>query len=209
MAILFGHKKQGKSQLLFFLMKLLQGLGEPVVYVDKSIIPHGSDSAVSDLQRKQWCVNLWQSEIEGLFEGGATESSLKAKLDMFAGSGEINHFQSFFKQLELVADGRRVWLLVDEVGRFMQYEKKTNNVLITFPAEQDRTPFHWITTGSIGMGEFVSGRRRRDFVWDLPVFSWAESLEFAQKLAAAFGLDGPLDTAETSGARTSDPVMVG
>ena len=33
LAIVFGHKKQGKSQLLFFLMKLLQRLGEPVVHV--------------------------------------------------------------------------------------------------------------------------------------------------------------------------------
>lgn len=37
LAIIFGHKKQGKSQLLFFLMKLLQSLGEPVVYLDNSI----------------------------------------------------------------------------------------------------------------------------------------------------------------------------
>ena len=33
LAIVFGHKKQGKFQLLFFLMKLLQRLNEPVVHV--------------------------------------------------------------------------------------------------------------------------------------------------------------------------------
>jgi polynucleotide 5'-kinase involved in rRNA processing len=33
-AVVFGHKNQGKTQFLFFLTKLLQALGEGVVYLD-------------------------------------------------------------------------------------------------------------------------------------------------------------------------------
>jgi polynucleotide 5'-kinase involved in rRNA processing len=38
-AVIFGHKNQGKTQFLFFLVKLLQALGEGVVYLDVDISP--------------------------------------------------------------------------------------------------------------------------------------------------------------------------
>jgi hypothetical protein len=38
-AVVYGHKHQGKSQFLFFLVQLLQELGEVVIYLDKSILP--------------------------------------------------------------------------------------------------------------------------------------------------------------------------
>ncbi len=37
--VVYGHKAQGKTQFLFFVFKLLQAMGEKVLFLDKTIMP--------------------------------------------------------------------------------------------------------------------------------------------------------------------------
>ena len=44
--VVYGHKAQGKTQFLFFLFKLLQVMGEKVLFLDKTIMPLEDDNEI-------------------------------------------------------------------------------------------------------------------------------------------------------------------
>jgi hypothetical protein len=188
LAIIFAHKKQGKSQLLFFLMKLLQALGEPVILVDKSIIPKVENRPVEEAE---WCLGWWFDPFAAWLgkqgEGDQVVKEVKDSLETYKESRLANHFYDFFLALKKLARKHRIWLLADEVGKFFQ-EPGSKVKLLDFPTEQDPTPFLWILTGSIGIGEFVARRHLRPFVWDIPVFDKEQSHTFTLKLAEALNL---------------------
>ena len=64
-SVLFGHKNQGKSQFLFFLFRLLQELGEYVVYLDKTIVPAEIENGtyVMDSEDPDYCVKYWMKSF--------------------------------------------------------------------------------------------------------------------------------------------------
>jgi hypothetical protein len=42
--VVYGHKCQGKTQFLFFVFKLLQAVGEKVLFLDRTALPDLSQS---------------------------------------------------------------------------------------------------------------------------------------------------------------------
>ena len=62
-SIIVGHKNQGKSQYIYFLMMLLQQLGEIVLFLDDTVLR--TKGLVSDAigEEKKFCIKLWQKSF--------------------------------------------------------------------------------------------------------------------------------------------------
>eukprot|EP00978_Attheya_sp_CCMP212_P024948 scaffold79290_cov41-Attheya_sp.AAC.4 len=208
-AVVFGHKNQGKTQFLFFLIKMLQALGEGVVYLDPKVAPVAEDKVTAEWlteKARQLDTNLaeWKGpfvaflrkyEATGLGawtkswfvaqDPVAVEASKAARaLDVFATEGAPTHFMEF--QIALFnfvkASKMRVWMIVDKA---IKYDSRFK---IPWPQEQETDFFHFIMTGSIGIHDFVSMHGLSSWVWDLPVFTPQEAAAFALKLATALEL---------------------
>jgi hypothetical protein len=64
-AAVFGHKKQGKTQFLFFLTKLLQALGEGVVYLEpKATVKKLSFATEKPAEILQENLAIWRTDFE-------------------------------------------------------------------------------------------------------------------------------------------------
>jgi hypothetical protein len=172
-AVVYGHKAQGKTQFLFFVFKLLQAMGEKVIFLDKTILPLDYDELVF-VKNQKFCGNWWSESF--LQIGGIVKNSLKAFYD----DNLPRSFGKFLKALMefSISSGLRVWIIVDEVVLFDDFP-------IQLPSEQDLGSFHWVITGSAGIGSWVSQRHLETHLFDLHLFTKEECLALALKLCDA------------------------
>ena len=56
------------------------------------------------------------------------------------------------------------------------------NFKIDLPEEQALGPFKWIVTGSAGIGSWVAKRNLGKLVFDLPLFTKQQCVDFTSKL---------------------------
>eukprot|EP00475_Leptophrys_vorax_P016991 TRINITY_DN2349_c0_g1_i7.p1 TRINITY_DN2349_c0_g1~~TRINITY_DN2349_c0_g1_i7.p1 ORF type:complete len:644 (+),score=147.85 TRINITY_DN2349_c0_g1_i7:80-2011(+) len=187
-SVVYGHKAQGKTQFLFFLFKLLQAMGEKVMFLDKTIIPLEYNNQVG-IKASKFCGHLWRKEF---FE---IDAHVKDALDKFYQDAHPESFGEFLFALweHTLSSGNRIWIIVDEVVLFEKFP-------IRLPEEQDLGPFNWIVTGSAGIGSWVAKKHLEKLVFDLPLFTKEECFEFANNLCnsldinLATGIDGvPLE----------------
>jgi hypothetical protein len=145
-AVVYGHKAQGKTQFLFFVFKLLQAMGEKVIFLDKTILPLDYDELVF-VKNQKFCGNWWRESF--LQIGGIVKNSLEAFYD----DALPRSFGKFLKALMefSISSGLRVWIIVDEVVLFDDFP-------IQLPSEQDLGSFHWVITVSAGIGSWVLQR---------------------------------------------------
>jgi hypothetical protein len=185
-AVIFGHKNQGKTQFLFFLVKLLQALGEGVVYLDLDISPPAeigaavtaewlheeSENAVENL-------NVWGKQFTAFLQNKGEEATdVQTKLEAFSNSPTPMAFKLFIKTLTTFTkdNGGRVWMMADEAAKY------DTRFRIPWPQEQKADVFHFVFTGSKGIASFVTNRSLHKWVWDLPVFSVEEVATHALQL---------------------------
>ncbi len=76
----------------------------------------------------------------------------------------------------------RIWIIIDEVVLF-------ENFPIQLPEDQNLGPFKWIVTGSAGIGSWVAKRHLNKIVFDLPLFTKEECVDFANKLCESLGIN--------------------
>jgi len=181
--VVYGHKVQGKTQFLFFVFKLLQAMGEKVLFLDKTVFPLKCDGKV-DLDGSTFCGNLWKDSFQ-------IEGTLKTSLDKFYEDALPKSFGKFIRALRQYArkSGTRVWIIVDDVVLF-------ENFPIDLPEEQNRGPFNWIVTGSAGIYSWVSKKHLEKLVFHLPLFTKEECFDFANSICNSLdinlekGIDG-------------------
>ena len=181
-AVVFGHKNQGKTQFLYFLTRLLQALGEGVVYLDKTITPEGEGEGVWT-EDPYCCVSEWHQLLLGfLKQQGQTAVIATAALEQYVQSGTIKDFRALFRLLErLRHTDVRVWMIVDEAAA----DQIQQQIPWVLPEDQKVALFNFIITGSVGIATLVSKRHLGKWCWDLPMFTPAEASRFAVDLHAA------------------------
>jgi len=174
--VVYGHKVQGKTQFLFFVFKLLQAMGEKVMFLDKSVLPSKSDREV-ELDGSKFCGNLWKVSFQ-------IEGTVKTSLDKFYEDALPKSFGKFIRALRQYArkSGTRVWIIVDDVVLF-------ENFPIDLPEEHGRGPFNWIVTGSAGIYSWVSKKHLEKLVFHLPLFTKEECFDFANSLGNSLGIN--------------------
>lgn len=174
-SVVYGHKAQGKTQFLFFLFRLLQAMGERVLFLDRTIMPLEEDGSV-DISDEKFCGHLWSDDFSPI--GG----EVKKCLESFFADALPATFGRFLAALRKHTrrPGDRIWIVIDEVVLFEKF-------LIRLPEEQDLGPFNWIVTGSAGIGSWVGKRHLEKRVFDLPLFTKEECLGFANNLCSALG----------------------
>jgi hypothetical protein len=177
-SVVYGHKAQGKTQFLFFVFKLLQAMGEKVIFLDKTALTLKSSKKV-DISSSKFCGNLWKDEFLKI-----SDINVQSSLETFYKDALPESFgEFFFAVLQYIrSSGNVIWIVVDEAVSF-------ENFPIDLPEEQNLGPFNWILTGSAGIGSWVSKRHLEKRVFDLPLFTAKECFEFAQKLCSSLGLD--------------------
>lgn len=165
--VVFGHKNHGKSQFLFFLVQFLKSCGELVLYLDKSILPKKGKELYN--VSFDTCVQYWKKDFDNIAE-------VKKQLQKFLSERTQSSFaDSFLTALEEFAKNNRVWIIVDEVTSFED--------IMPLPEEQEKSPFHWVITGSVGLSSFVAKQHLKRWVFNLPRFTSQESADFALKLS--------------------------
>ena len=176
-SVVYGHKSQGKTQFLFFLFKLLQAMGEKVLFLDKTIMPAKRSEKIH-ISKPTFCGRLWRDDFVQL-GGSVTET-----LNLFFQDADPKSFGAFLDALVLSTEdsGPRIWIIVDEVVLF-------ENFPIDLPEEQDLGPFNWIVTGSAGIGSWVAKRHLEKLVFDLPLFTKEECWDFANSLCNSLGIN--------------------
>jgi hypothetical protein len=199
-AVAFGHKHQGKTQFLFFITKLLQALGEGVVYLDKSIAPE-VDGDEAKVYVTDFCPHMWQTELTTFLGGKEGAAAVVGALEQFAEDGLPMSFKKFHDKLSrlIVATGTRVWLIVDEAA-----SEELVPFRFVLPEEQKKDIFHSIITGSVGIASLVSNRHLDKWTWDLPLFSPLEAAQLAVKLIAAKQPDNNVDLWDALGIKKSE-----
>jgi len=177
--VVYGHKAQGKTQFLYFVFKLLQAMGEKVLFLDRTLLPIEFDGTVN-IKSKKFCGHLWRDTFLQM------EGEVKTCLDQFYHDALPSSFGKFLKVLLELSQPSitvtRVWIIVDEVVLFDKFP-------IKFPEEQDLGPFKWIITGSAGIGSWVAKRHLEKFVFDLPLFEKDECLEFTISLSSILNIN--------------------
>ena len=176
-SVVYGHKAQGKTQFLFFVFKLLQAMGEKVLFLDKTIMPLDEDDDI-DIDSAKFCGHLWKDSFLQM------NGSVKTSLNKFYEDGRPESFGKFIKALRqnVRNNGTRIWIIVDEVVLFEKFP-------ISLPEEQDLGPFNWIVTGSAGIGSWVAKRHLEKLVFDLPLFTNDECLGFANRLCSELNVN--------------------
>ncbi len=171
-SVVVGHKAQGKTQFLFFVFKLLQAMGEKVLFLDRTLLPT-KERMKTDVRNRKFCGHFWKNDFLSI-----TENEVKDKLDTFLDDRAPKSFGAFVVSLKAFtrSTGTRVWVIIDDVVLF-------ENFNITLPDEQAFGSFHWIMTGSAGLGSWVGNRHLENMVFDLPMFTKQECLDFALKLS--------------------------
>ena len=173
--VVYGHKAQGKTQFLFFVFKLLQAMGEKVLYLDRTVLPLKTSGRIK-VSGTKFCGRLWRDALQ--IEGDVGNALSNFFVDALADS-----FGKFFDALIEYTEntGTRIWIIVDEVVLFEDFN-------IALPEEQDLGPFKWIVTGSAGIGSWVSKRHLEKQVFDLPRFTPEQCFDFASKLCSCLGI---------------------
>lgn len=176
-SVVYGHKAHGKTQFLFFLFKLLQAMGQKVLFLDKTIMPSKRSGKI-DINNSKFCGLFWKAAISNI------EDSVNSALDVLFRDADPRSFGEFLDSLVVFTrkTGKRIWIIVDEVVLF-------ENFPIDLPEEQDLGPFNWIVTGSAGIGSWVSKRHLEKLVLDLPLFTKEECFEFAINLCNSLGIN--------------------
>jgi hypothetical protein len=215
-AVIFGHKFQGKTQFLFFLAKLLQELGEGVLFLDPSIAPPDNfdETKVED---QFCCLHEWKTQLNEFLNKHAehhqeaVDKATKA-LEEFAKGGQPKCFAAFWTALEKFkgATGARIWMLIDEAPNdaFVPVAKGGRGFPVVLPEEQVRSEFHFVVTGSSGMAQFVADRNLKNWVWDLPLFVAPEAAKFAQHLADELKFPDSFDLWDAVGAKKGGDASV-
>jgi hypothetical protein len=185
-AVVFGHKNHGKTQFLFFLLRVLQEMGEYVVYFDKTIIPVKRDKETNmlmiDSSHSQYCVKYWRDQLCNKM----LTDELKSRIDEFDEVASLSNFREFMQELKKYSRSskQRVWVIVDEVPAL---DKEYDSIpLLELPEEQMDSPFNFIVTGSAGMGKWVGDQHLEKSVFDLPPFTKEEGMKFASSLLKSF-----------------------
>ena len=158
-SVVYGHKAQGKTQFLFFVFKLLQAVGEKVMFLDRTMLPFESAGEINTFSA-EFCGRLWRDSFQ-------IEGEVGNALNKFYDNALLKSFGKFILALYKYAEANpqtRIWITIDDVVLF---EK-----LIRLPEEQDLGPFKWIVTGSAGIGSWVDERHLEELVFDLPLFSY-------------------------------------
>ena len=191
-AVVYGHKAVGKTQLLFFVFKLLQAMGEKVMFLDRTILP--AESNKIEIDSDMFCGNQWKDSFQ-------IEGPVKTALNKFLEDAHLKSFQDFFFELRKYARSTqstgttqstrnsqspqssktRVWVIVDEVVLFKN--------VIKLPEEQDFGPFKWLVTGSAGIGSWVFTQHLEKLLVDLPTFTEKECYDFANKLCKSMRIN--------------------
>jgi hypothetical protein len=174
--VVYGHKAQGKTQFLFFVFKLLQAMGEKVLFLDRTILPFNNEV---DIHSRKFCGHLWRAQFQQI-----DHPTLGETLDKFYKDPQGASVGAFLGALSKYTEstGARVWIIIDEVVLF-------ENFPLRLPEEQDRGPFNWIVTGSAGIGSWVANKHLQNIVFDLPLFSKEECLDFAQKFCMSLNMN--------------------
>jgi hypothetical protein len=217
--VIVGHKNQGKSQFLYFLMKVLQQLGEIVVFLDETVLPKEGREGVAISKGHEFAVKFWQESFnENLDACQSPETNkaigeIKKSLTQFAKNVKPKSFKNFHSTLWQFAQamldkrdqGKRVWVLIDEVTKLEE-----SKFPIGMPEEQRESPFNYIVTGSLGIATFIQKKHLGHFVWDLPTFAQEQTGTFARKLSESIkvnlfeALDIPaIKTDDTAGSSAS------
>jgi hypothetical protein len=94
-------------------------------------------------------------------------------------------FGGFIDDLYNYTNGNhRIWLILDKAVEF-----SNKHFPVDLPEEQTQSPFHWIVTGSAGIGPWVAKRHLDKCIFDLPLFSPDETFDFATKLSSHVHVD--------------------
>ena len=139
-----------------------------MIFLDKTILPDEETGEIS-------CevVDMWKDNLSKNLD---SSHELFISLETLLEKQTAKYFGIFLKYLKKFAvSEHRVWIIVDEVVEFSKFP-------ITLPDEQTRTPFKWIVTGSAGIGSWVAKRHLTRYVFDLPLWSKNQCVEFATKL---------------------------
>ena len=171
-SVVYGHKAQGKSQFLFFVFKLLQAMGEKVLFLDRTLLPSKNINKVR-VSSSEFCGHLWKDDFLQI-----NDTNVKDALQTFYRDALPASFGEFVEAVleYTLSSGERIWIVVDEVVLL-------ENFPIDLPEEQAMGPFNWIVTGSAGIGSWVAKKHLAKFVFDLPLFSKDESFKFAFDLS--------------------------
>jgi hypothetical protein len=193
--VLWGHKNQGKSQLLHFLFVLFQSLDELVVYLDKSVMPLDESGEVADVTNILKWKETFSSKVSeiqySLMNEEVNEKICEdciQNVDIFSKSGKKQDFIEMIKSVRIFAklehnnNNNKVWVIVDEVTAWKQ-----NKLGYFLPNDQDESPFHFIVTGSAEMGTWTSEQHLRDDVVDMPFLDLNSGWNFAFILAEKLG----------------------
>jgi hypothetical protein len=106
-------------------------------------------------------------------------------LRLFKTAPTTENFVSFINQLtEFAVNGNRVQVIVDEVVEFSKAKFP-----IILPEDQIKSPFHWVVTGSAGIGTWVNDQHLGKRVFDLPLFSSEATMKFATTLCTHLKVD--------------------
>ena len=159
---LIGHKWNGKTQLLYFVARLLQKLGEPVVYVDQTVLTKGNQAFV---QSTDACIHVFQDQLKKLLTPAFAD--IGVLLDKFARSGKRDDFVEFHTQLKIciARTKERVWLIADECPKIVDEHD------YLFPEAQGILNFRLIATGSNKMMDLIQKQHWSNVIIEMPLLS--------------------------------------
>jgi hypothetical protein len=109
--VVYGHKAQGKTQFLFFVFKLLQAMGEKVLFLDRTMLPSHAEKIIR-VNKKSFCGNRWKDSFLDIGDALVTDS-----VNMLFNDGKPESFGKFFSALEAYMESStmRIWIIIDEV----------------------------------------------------------------------------------------------
>jgi hypothetical protein len=125
-----------------------------------------------------FCGHQWKDSFSHI------KAAFKVALEIFYADANPKSFGEFLFALMEYAQSseNRIWIIVDEVVLFEGFP-------IRLPEEQDLGPFNWIITGSAGIGSWVGKRHLKKLVFDLPLFTNDECLDFASRLCSNLNIN--------------------
>ena len=165
------------------------------MFLDRTMIPEEEGDDTIWIESDTFCGRWWKDSFQ-------IEGPVKACLDQFYDDALPSSFGKFMKALRKyisvpgnqniqIEDGQtipikipRIWIIIDEVVLFEDVK-----YLISLPKEQALGPFNWIITGSAGIGSWVSMRHLENLVFDLPLFTKAECVDFTSRLSNNLGIN--------------------
>ena len=95
-SVVYGHKAQGKTQFLFFVFKLLQAVGEKVMFLDRTMLPFESAGEINTFSPK-FCGRLWRDSFQ-------IEGEVGNALNKFYDDALLKSFGKFILALDKYAE---------------------------------------------------------------------------------------------------------